>query len=189
MDESEPISPHEQKEQEKAQKQVAKELAQREEEKRKQTQKLAKQGFIALLVLAVITYIIFSIKTPEPYVNREIHWHATIELELCDKHVDLPRISVGQHHKGLPLLHTHDDNTIHVEGGPIQNAEDISLGEFMDAIGVDFDKARIMNYKTGDNCPNSTTPGKLTMYLNDKETDSFRNYITKNGDKIKITFK
>lgn len=182
------LSEHEQREQAKAEREQQKEELQRAQQSQRQRQKLVKQTAIALIILAVIVYAIFSLRTPPPYVSREVHWHATVEIELCGKSTDLPRIGAGQHHKGLPLLHTHDDNTIHVEGGPIQNAEDVSLGAFMDAIGVDFDKDKIMSYKTGDKCSNSTTPGTLKMYINGKETDKFRNYITNNGDKIKITF-
>ena len=71
-------------------------------------------------------------------------------------------------------MHTHDDNTLHIEG-LIQKKEDIVLGLFFDVIEVPFDKDRIMDVKNGDLCDGK--PGVLKMYVNDQPRTDFRDYV------------
>ena len=144
---------------------------------------------LACVTVAIMLAFFMFYAPTKPYVDHPVHWHATLQLEICGKARNLPHTGPGEHHKGLPLIHTHDDNTIHVEGGPIMRPEDVSLGTFMDGLGVAFDADRIMEYKNGDRCPDSEAPGKLRMYVNGEESNLFRDYITKDGDELKIVFR
>ena len=116
---------------------------------------------------------------PSTFTDQQIHWHALVDISICGEHRDLPRadpseIVHGKQFKGTPLMHTHDDNTIHIEG-LIQKKEDIALGEFFDSIGVPFDKDRIMDVKNGDFCDGK--PGVLNMFVNDLPRNDFRDFI------------
>jgi len=155
---------------------------QKEEEQEKKEQK--KQYFwiiavlIGLIAFAVIVGWFFTHKE-ETYTDREVHWHAYVDISLCGEHKDLPKSESGdtvhgKSFKGIHLLHTHDDNIIHIEG-LINKKEDIALGRFMDVIEVPFDKDRIMDKKNGDLCDGK--PGVLKMYVNDQPRTDFRDYV------------
>jgi len=116
---------------------------------------------------------------PTTYTDRQVHWHGLVDISICGQHKDLPRSKGGSqvHGKsyvGVPLMHTHDDNTLHIEG-LIQKKEDIVLGLFFDVIEVPFDKDRIMDVKNGDLCDGK--PGVLKMYVNDQPRTDFRDYV------------
>lgn len=162
----------------------------REEEKRKQ-QELAQAAqqrknyfWITMSCLAFVLFaavIIYMVKSqPEMYTDREVHWHALFDINICGKKIDLPclkntpGIVHGQKFCGVHLLHHHFDNTAHIEG-VIPKKEDIALGRFFDEIGVPFDKDRILNSTNGDLC--GEQPGVLKMYVNNQPRDDFRDYI------------
>lgn len=132
---------------------------------------------IILLVIFAAALLIF---TPEPKFSKEIqlgkptHIHALVNITICGQHKDLPDHGEKEHYLGLPLLHTHDDNVMHIEGVVIKK-EDISLGAFFDAIKVKFDKDKIMNVKNGDKCAGK--PAKLKMFVNGNQTEEFKGYI------------
>ena len=116
---------------------------------------------------------------PQMYTDREVHWHALVDISICGVHRDLPLAESsdtvhGKTYRGIPLLHTHDDNIIHIEG-LIQKKEDIALGRFFDAIEIPFDKDKLMDVKNGDVCDGK--PGKLKMFVNDQPRTDFRDYI------------
>ena len=84
------------------------------------------------------------------YTDAPVHWHAAFEVELCGQKQDFSSYGATTH-AGSPLLHTHGDGVIHIEGRVIQK-QDIALGKFFDGIEVPFDRDRIMNKKNGDTC-------------------------------------
>ena len=162
----------------------------REEEKRQQ-QELAQAAqsrknyfWISLSCLAFVLFavviILMMINQPEMYTDREVHWHALIDLNICGKKVDLPcenhgdGIVHGQQFCGLTRMHHHFDNVAHIEG-VIVKKEDIALGKFFDTIGVPFDRDKILDKKNGDLCDGQ--PGVLKMYVNNQPRDDFRDYI------------
>ena len=181
-------SKHEQHAREKEKREQEKQALLLAQQRRRQRKRVVIWIISIILFGGVLGYFLMNYTPKKPYVDHEIHWHATLDLEICGQHRDLPRTGIGEHHKGLPLLHTHDDNTIHVEGGPIRKPEDISLGVFMDAIEVKFGTDTLMEHKNGDTCTGSSEPGNLSMYINDEKSDLFRNYIVHDGDKIKLVF-
>lgn len=169
----EELSSHEKKEQKKE----AREEIRLEKEKEQEL----KQGNKNLLwiVITIIVFVAFGtgvgwlyMNKPEAYTDREVHWHALVNTTICGENKDFPKREKGAIVHGL--LHTHDDNTIHIEG-KIMKKEDIMLGKFFDAIEVEFDKDKIMGVKNGDLC--NGKPGKLKMYVNDQPRDDFRDYI------------
>ena len=114
----------------------------------------------------------------ELQIGVPIHTHALLNITICGQHFDLPKATQfednGEPFRGTALLHTHDDNIIHIEG-LIQKKEDIALGRFFDAIEIPFDKDKLMDVKTGDLCDGK--PGVLKMYVNDQPRTDFRDYI------------
>ena len=133
---------------------------------------------LCLVALAVGLGYLLQHK-PQLYIDHEVHWHALVDISICGQHRDLPRANSGelvhdQPYRGIPLMHAHDDNVIHIEG-LIQKKEDILLGRFFDAIDVSFDKDRIMDVKNGDLCDGK--PGVLKMFVNDQPRKDFRDYV------------
>lgn len=122
------------------------------------------------------------------------HWHAQLEIVICGQQKDLPRILPGQHHRGSSALHTHDDNKMHMEvANQIVKKSDLSVGKFMDAVGMKFSATEIMGKKNGDVCLNSTTPGSVKMFVNGQPNAQLRDYVPNLVsdtaiDKIKIEF-
>ncbi len=135
---------------------------------------------IAIVGFAVIVMWLYKSK-PQMYTDREVHWHAAVELSICGEKIDLPcgKETPGTVHGkdfcGEHIMHHHFDNTIHIEG-LIQKKEDIALGKFFDIISVPFDKDKILDKKNGDLCPDGK-PGKLKMYVNDQPREDFRDYV------------
>jgi hypothetical protein len=159
----------------------------REQRETVQEQKARKKNYfwIAVTIIILIAFAIgvgwLYTSKPETYTDREIHWHTYIDLTICGEHIDLPcpAQTSGQVHGknfcGEHILHHHFDNTIHIEG-LIQKKEDIALGKFFDAVGIPFDKDKILDKKNGDLCPDGR-PGMLKMYVNDQPRNDFRDYI------------
>jgi len=176
------LTPHQRREQRKKERG---DVQKQKEEliERKQSQKNYLWIGISITILVVFAVgVMWMLKNkPETYTDREVHWHATFELEICGERMDLPckKVGSGQVHGksfcGMVLMHHHDDNTMHIEG-LIQNKEDIFLGNFFDEIGVPFAKDRILEYRNGDECPDGR-PGVLKMYVNDQPRDDFREFV------------
>ena len=177
-------------------------LAQREERAR-QTQKTQPSRIRPwhLIMVLVIIGVVFGVRyamrnlsstTPSAtYTAEPVHWHAAFEVNLCGVKQDFSSYGSGEHHAGLPLLHTHGDGVIHIEGRILQK-EDIALGRFFDGINIPFDRDRIMNKKNGDECAPGK-PGQVKMFVNGAPNTEFRNYIpagTEHAqeDSIKIVF-
>lgn len=176
-------------------------LKKQEQEKVSTTQggmHIGKKHVIGFLVVAALVgagvYGIRYLKatTPEAlYTAAPVHWHAKFEVELCGQKQDFSSYGAGSSHAGSPLLHTHGDEIVHIEGQVIEK-EDIALGKFFDNINVPFDQDRIMDKKNGDEC-SAGKPGQVKMLVNDKPNNEFRNYIPfatekAEEDRIKIIF-
>ncbi len=116
---------------------------------------------------------------------QTVHWHVKLDIQMCGENRDLPRIPPGQHHLGTSLLHTHDDNIIHVEG-TITQTTDLTLGEFMDVLGLDFSETEFMGKSNGDTC--GGVAGKWKMLLNGEESSLFRSYTIHDGDTVSLIF-
>ena len=115
-----------------------------------------------------------------PFPTRTpVHWHATVDITVCGDKVDLPRIPAGQGHLGASLLHTHDDNVIHVEGA-VSRAEDITVGKFFQSIGLGVTATDIDVLKS--------CTGTLTAKVNGVEDANFLDYSVRDGDVIEIMY-
>lgn len=182
------LSKREQRELKKAQKQQEQEKFQEDVARKRQTKKVFTYVIIILLIggLGYLVYYLSSNKI-QPYTPGSVHWHADVIIEVCGQRKDLPRVGIGEHHKGLPLLHTHDDNTIHIEG-QVFKKEDISLGRFMSAVGVPFSNTTIMDKHNGDMCENTGKQGTVKLIINDAPNDQWEGFVPKDGDAIKIIF-
>lgn len=181
-------SKREQRELKKTQKQQEREKFQGGVARKRQTKNILTYAIIILLIggLGYLVYYLSSNKV-QPYTSGSVHWHATVDIEVCGQRQDLPRIAPGEGHRGLPLLHTHDDNTIHIEG-QVFKKEDISLGRFMSAVGAPFFNTTIMDMHNGDVCENTGKPGTVKLIINDAPNDQWRDFVPKDGDAIKIIF-
>ncbi len=175
------LSAHDKREHQKKQREEAKE----EKESEKELKQRNKNYFwiivtiIGIIAFAGIVGWLYSGKK-EMYTDREIHWHATIDLTICGEHVDMPCNVVsegtvhGKNFCGEHIMHHHYDNVIHIEG-VIEKKEDIALGKFFDIVGIPFDKDKILDKKNGDLCGDK--PGMLKMYVNGQPRTDFRDFI------------
>ncbi len=181
-------SKREERELKKLQKEQEREKIQAAIAQKKQVKKIATYTIIILIVggFGYLFYYLSSNKI-QPYTQGPVHWHVDVILELCGQREDLPRVGIGEHHRGLPLLHTHDDNKIHIEG-QVFKKEDIALGKFMKAVGAPFSNTTIMDKSNGMVCENTGKQGTVKMFVNDVPNDQFRAYVPKDGDAIKIVF-
>jgi len=58
-----------------------------------------------------------------------IHWHADIEVWVCDEKYELKDPEGFDNRLGPVILHEHNDNRLHVEG-LLLDIKQVSLGEF-----------------------------------------------------------
>lgn len=181
------LSKHERRELEKQKQEEQKQLQQHAQDSKKALKKKIVWAIVAVAVVALIYWGFTAIKNmPKPYTSTEVHWHALVDIELCGKKTDLPRVGAGAHHRGMPLLHTHDDNKIHIEG-QIFKREDIALGKFMDAVGAKFSNETIMEHRNGDKCPDGKE-GTVKMFVNGIPNNEFRDWVPRDNDVVKIVF-
>lgn len=173
------------------QKKLVRELQKKEAEKSTSQEKLKSYAILAVAA-AIILYIVYLIVTSPPpvtptgpFTSEPVHWHADLAIYLCGERKLIPA-PFGEEPLGLPLLHTHTDRRIHIEG-QILKKEDIALGKFFDAIGVDFSETSIMDFKNDSQC-NNGKPNKVSMTVNGQPNSEFRNFSPKDGDSIEIRY-
>jgi len=119
-----------------------------------------------------------------------IHWHAHYQIWVCEERLDLIEATGLSNKIGSSILHSHDDDSIHVEG-VVQNLEDISLKKYFEAIGgkLDYDLIYyptangLIEYHDDDQCPdgNSST---LQVYVNGKRIDSPQEYVIAHEENV-----
>jgi hypothetical protein len=176
------LSSHERREQHRKEREEhkAEKEAEKELKQRKQNYFWIIVTIIGLIAFASAVGYFFSHKKTM-YTDREVHWHAAIDIIICGEHKDLPCLKEspgivhGEKFCGEHLMHHHYDNVIHIEG-IIEKKEDIAIGKFFDLIGVTFSKEQIMDKKNGDTCPDGK-PGLWKMYVNGQPRSDFRDYV------------
>ncbi|MEK6943506.1 MAG: hypothetical protein AABX00_05575 [Nanoarchaeota archaeon] len=128
-----------------------------------------------------------------------VHWHADYEVWACDTEIKLPSPTGLSNKQGVALLHSHDDNRIHVEGVIMDNIQ-ASLGAYFYAVGGSLsgdgfafpteEGAVIMH--EGDLCNGQL--GHLYTFVNGNLISNPDDYViapqekVPPGDKIKIIF-
>jgi len=154
--------------------------------KSKKNKKIFMYLVIGILFLGVAYggYSLFSNSYKESYTKGVVHWHATISVFTCGEEIDMPT-PFGDDHIGSPLLHTHSDKLIHVEG-KVWKKEDITLGKYFEVIGLKFTDEQILNYKNGDLCGDG--PGEVKLWVNEEENFELSNYVIKDDDEYKLRF-
>ncbi len=147
---------------------------------------------VGIVFMAVAVYGIISVgsnyepSTGQPMTQGAVHWHADLKIFTCGEFRDLSNLGSGSTHVGTPVLHTHGDNKIHVEG-QVDQPEDISLASYFDAINKEFSNNTILDKTNGDECPDGE-PGEVKLFVNGERNYEYDNYVVQNGDSIKITF-
>ncbi len=181
-------SKHDQKELEKRQREEQRLKEQQKNELKKKSKKYSIWG-LGIILLVGFVYLVYNSSGPaEPpfAVGNPIHWHAKLDITICGKVRD-DLLKLGQAtHAGSPALHTHGDNTIHIETNIIRKAEDIALGKFFNNVNLKFDKDKLLDKKNGDLCDGK--PGQVKMSVNGKESTAFRDFVPTDGDEIKLSF-
>lgn len=195
MEEDKQLSRHEQKELKREERDRLRDEKEHAKSRSRFTKNLVRYGSIALVVVALVAGIFVLGKDDvdggavkeQPYTSGQVHWHASLEVFTCGRFREMPKpIGAGDAHLGSPLLHTHKDGLIHIEGR-IYRKQDIMLGKYMDNLDVKFDEDSIMDYVNGDGC-NDGKENKVRMQVNGKENFEFRNYVINDGDKIVIKY-
>ena len=192
MVENKELSKHGLKEIKKKEKEEQQKLEEEKEKAQKTRKNIIKYSLVGLVVLVFIYFIftLFSKPKTESYTKGAVHWHAELDVSVCGEKIDVPKEApIGEHHLGLPLLHTHADRLIHIEG-KVYNKEEINLGAYMDAIQVPFGSDTIINYKNDGMCNNGKS-NKVKMFVNGEEildSNLFRSYVVQDKDKIEIRY-
>lgn len=154
--------------------------------KSKKNKKFVIYLIIGILFLGVAygSYSLLSNSYQESYTKGDVHWHATVSVFICGDEMDMP-VPFGDDEIGTPLLHTHKDGLIHIEG-KVWKKEDITLGKYFEALGSKFINNQILNYKNGDLC--NDKPGEVKLFVNEEENFELSNYVIKDGDEYKVRF-
>lgn len=180
------LSSHERKDLERKERGEQRRKEQESHEAGARKKKLFWRILAGVIILGIAYGFYWSYTTREkPFTAGEVHWHTALEMSICGKHKNLPRVLPGAGHLGEVLLHTHDDDIVHVEGR-VYKQEQITLGAFFDAINVPFGEDRFFEKKNNDLCDGK--PGKVKMWLDGKESTAFRNLLVLDGQKVKIAF-
>ena len=147
---------------------------------------LAWKTLALIIILALGYWVYLKIAYAEkPFTLGEVHWHTKLDMSICGRPKNLPRTGSTEHHLGLPILHTHDDDIVHVEGH-VLSKDEITLGRFFAAISVPFDNNRFFDKKNRDLCDGK--PGMVKMWVDGKESQEFRDLLALDGQHVKIAF-
>ena len=162
----------------------------KKKEQGKQIKNIAVIAGITVIFLFLIYYIWTGVQGGT-YSKGQEHWHAGIEIYVCGERVELPNpiegsIAHGEPYIGTPLMHEHNDNTIHIEG-TIQDASDITIGKFMDSIELTFTNYQLIDYKNGDVCPDGHE-GQVKLLVNGEESNEFENRVIADDDQYVLLF-
>ncbi len=138
-----------------------------------------------LLLLIGVLFTAFPNSDNSGPAIGNIHWHATATLSVCGQPKPLPIPVAGEHERGLPLMHTHDDGRLHIEGF-VGSPKDITLGKFMQAIGINFTSTQLFDKTNGNLC--NGKPGKVVLLVNNSDNNQLADYSIQDGDKYDIRF-
>lgn len=177
--------------------QQMKKQQQEQEQQQKHNQQTAKEqrkkimiwSVVAVIAIGIIIFFVTlpkneTVQPQQPYSKGAVHWHASVKVFICGEEKLMPA-PVGETHLGSPLLHTHADRLIHIEG-TVWRPEDITLGRYMKEIGQNFKDDELLDKKNGDMC--NGTPGKVKLFVNGKENPSLTNQVAKDDDKYELRF-
>lgn len=145
-------------------------------------------GVAAILIIGLV--LVFGQGTPTTvggvtFPTGDVHWHAYPSVEICGETKQLPLPALGQEHLGSPLLHTHDDGWIHIEG-KVNSPQDITLGLYMKNIGAKFDSTHLLDKTNGDLC--NGVAGKVQLYVNGIANTEFENHVIKDQEQVLFKF-
>ncbi len=147
-------------------------------------QDLIVYSILTILALFIIFGIANGIKVASaPVTEGNVHWHAKISYKVCGEEVAL-RDQTTEHDS---LIHGHNDELVHVEGTVLSNA-DITLAKYFEHEGHDISSDHFQDYKNGDLCPGSETPGKLKFIVNGTEFSDPNEIVIADDQKIEVVF-
>ena len=152
-------------------------------------------SLVTIYLVVTTLHLNFISETKGP-----VHWHADYEIWICDEEIKLEKPKgIFSNKQGTALLHSHQDNRIHVEGVLIKK-EEASLGAFFYAIGGSISNNRIevptndgMAY-ADENTTCNDKKSKLYVFVNGNLIDNYSDYTISQyekvppGDRIKIIF-
>ena len=182
------LTKHELKEVKKTEREQTKEESIKQYKTKKFTKKIITLSIAAVILIGIVFLFYRAItisKDFEPYTSGLVHWHVDFSVRLCGQEVDFSNLGSETHHVGLPLLHTHGDNKIHIEG-TVARAEDIAVGKFFEAIGHKFTSNSFDDYTNeNDKCSGNNA---IKFLVNEQENLEFENYVVKDGDVIQVFY-
>lgn len=145
---------------------------------------------ITVVILGLLGYggyrVVTSVPSGGTYTPGPVHWHGFLTMSACGESKSISTKGSVGHHVGLPLLHTHGDDWIHIEGRIISK-DDITLGKFFDAVDVPFGTDRFFEKRGADAC-NDGNPDTLKVTVNGAVIADPENYSVRDQDKIEIKF-
>ena len=134
-----------------------------------------------IVIWPILLLIIMWLTSPKTDI-RKVHWHSEISYDLCWDTTQLK--DEWKHWK----IHWHDDGKTHIEWSIDMLNRTETLWKFMDSANIPFSSTQIWKYKNWDICPWSEKPWKVSLEINWKINNEFRNFILNEWDKIKIIF-
>jgi len=145
-------------------------------------------GSVAVILVILGFWWLFSLgdssEAEAKVISRNgLHWHATLEILIDGKAVEIPAsIGLGVVHNPV---HTHEaDEVIHLEFQGLVIDKNLALKNFFDVWNEKFDSQCVL-----DKCIGAEAGKMLTMTVNGEPNVEFENYIMKDGDEVIIEYK
>ena len=151
-------------------------------------------GISTIYLILTTLHLNFISETKGP-----VHWHADFEIRTCGREIKLAEPKGMSNRQGVDMIHSHNDNRIHVEG-VLLDRKQASLGAFFYAVGgllsddgieIPTDEEMVSKHD-GDSC--SELPGRLYVFVNGNLTANPADYVISPyekvppGDRIKFVF-
>ena len=160
--------------------------------KKRQGRKLKSLAAYASIgvALVLLVYWIVSAAGQETYTPWQVHWHAGLAISICGKPIPLPSpeggLVHGQPFVGTPFMHLHAEPLIHIEG-LVRKKEDITLGRFMESIGMPFNAILLLDHTNGNLCANGR-PGAVTLLVNGASNPELDQKVIVDGEQYELRF-
>ncbi len=175
-------------------KQAREEVKQEHHQKKvwiKRSKQIALYGLVGIAVVFLVYWMVSIAKTPGTYSKGQVHWHAHLKINVCGQNIPLPKPKAGtsvhgEPFVGIPFMHLHNEPQIHIEG-TVRSAEEITLGKFMEVIGLNFKEGELLNKKNGDSCPDGTS-GRVSVLVNGRESLELTQKVIVDGEDYELRF-
>ena len=142
--------------------------------------------------IAAVVVIVAVLQGTSSGANAGDHWHAALNIQVCDDDsYEFPYFNGGVHSHGDGLIHLHPTSSDEAGDNASLATFFRNAAEAVPSFALTEDSIQVDNnieYRDGDLC-NDGSQGRLAVTINGEERDDFMSYLPQEGDRIAVRFR